>query len=75
MSADGKYVDLRRNTEDPTTVLVARARPMAQPVEYTKKIDTSAEEITITTGLDDAVNINGLLVKVSMCDESQEVCE
>jgi hypothetical protein len=68
MSANGVYVDIPQDPNDDTQVLIAKAKPMAQPdVGTTKVVDATAEAVTVTTGIDEGyTNVNGLLVKVSM---------
>jgi len=65
-----EYRDLPENVEDSTKVLIAPARPMAQPVFYTKvDVVEPIEEVTVTTGLP------RVQAKAYLCDDSQEDCE
>lgn len=71
-SGNGEYRDLPQNKDDVTTVLVSKAGPILRPpLFYTKMdvVDTSIEEVTVTTGLQE------VQAKAYLCDESTEICE
>jgi len=55
--------------KDEQRVLIAHAKPMAQPLFYTKTVVVTAEEVTVTTGLPE------VQAKAWLCDDSQEDCE
>ena len=65
LATSDRFIDLPQNKDDDTRVLVAKAKPN-HIAEVSKMVDMSADEVTVTTGLDGYTNVNGLLVKVSM---------